>query len=152
MKKLLKYNWMTMLVMSVFLISGGCSQAQQEGVKKADKSPFVYDQNAITDKKPWTSENFRNNPENFQFVIIGDRTGGANAEHTFKLAMNQINLLQPEFVINVGDLIEGYPEDMADLNGMWDEADDLLGKLDMPFFLTIGNHDVSTPETKEVYL
>jgi hypothetical protein len=60
--------------------------------------------------------------------------------------------LQPEFVINVGDLIEGYPEDRADLNSMWDEADDLLGNLDMPFFRTIGNHDVSTPETKEVYL
>ena len=63
--------------------------------------------------------------------------------------MNQINLLQPEFVINVGDLIEGYPEDRADLNGMWDEADVLLDKLDMPFFRTIGNHDVSTQKQKK---
>ena len=145
-------NGMVVLVISVFLISGGCTQAQKEGTKTTEKSPFVYDQTAIPDKKPWTSENFKNNPENFQFVVIGDRTGGANAVGTFKLAMGQINLLQPEFVINVGDLIEGYPEDRADLNGMWDEADDLLGKLDMPFFRTIGNHDVSTPETKEVYL
>ena len=84
-------------------------------------------------------------------MIIGDRTGGANPERTFELAMGQINLLRPEFVINVGDLIEGYPEDRADLNHMWDEADGLLNKLDMPFFRTIGNHDVSSPETKEVW-
>jgi len=73
-------------------------------------------------------ENFKDNPDNFQFAIIGDRTGGANPEGTFALAMDQINLLQPEFVINVGDLIEGYPEDRADLNSMWDEADILLNR------------------------
>lgn len=41
-------------------------------------------------------------------AIIGDRTGGANVQGAFKLAMDQLNLLQPEFVINVGDIIEGY--------------------------------------------
>lgn len=41
-------------------------------------------------------------------AIIGDGTGGANVQGTFKLAMDQLNLLQPEFVINVGDIIEGY--------------------------------------------
>lgn len=140
----------TMFIVLVFGVLAGCNQTSQKLVE--EKGVFSYDQSVISDAKPWSSETFRNNPENFQFVIIGDRTGGANAEHTFALAMNQINLLQPEFVINVGDLIEGYPEDRADLNGMWDEADDLLGKIDMPFFKTIGNHDVSTPETKEVYL
>jgi len=140
----------TMLVLMAFATLAGCNQPKQEVVE--EKEIFSYDQSVITDATPWTSKDFKNNPVNFQFAIIGDRTGGANPEGTFALAMNQINLLQPEFVINVGDLIEGYPEDRADLNGMWDEADELLDKLDMPFFLTIGNHDVSTPETKEVWL
>lgn len=139
-----------LIFLFVFALFPACEQVKQE-VKK-ESAVFKYNQEKITNAKPWSSENFANKPENFQFAIIGDRTGGANAQHTFTLAMDQINLLQPEFVINVGDLIEGYPEDRADLNGMWDEADDLLGKLDMPFFITIGNHDVSTPETKEVYL
>jgi len=133
-------------IFSILLFFVSCMEADKDG------TVFKYDEEAISNVKPWTSENFKNNPENFQFVIIGDRTGGANSEGTFRLAMNQINLLQPEFVINVGDLIEGYPEDRADLNSMWDEADGLLSKLDMPFFRTIGNHDVSTPETKEVWL
>jgi hypothetical protein len=129
----------------------GCKQPSNEPESK-DAVVFEYNKEVIIDAKPWTSEKFKNSPKNFQFAIIGDRTGGANAQGTFKLAMDQINLLQPEFVINVGDLIEGYPEDRADLNGMWDEADSLLNTLDMPFFRTIGNHDVSTPETKEVWL
>jgi len=113
---------------------------------------FSYDDAAITDAKPWTSENFLNNPKNFQFVIIGDRTGGANQQGTFAMAMDQINLLQPEFVINVGDLIEGYSDDKSEINAMWDEADSIVGKLQMPFFRTIGNHDVGIPVTKEVWL
>ena len=128
----------------------GATNGNEEVVK--EKEIFSYDQSKIVDATPWTSKDFKNNPVNFQFAIIGDRTGGANLEGTFALAMDQINLLQPEFVINVGDLIEGYPEDRDDLNGMWDEADGLLDKLDMPFFRTIGNHDVSTLETKEVWL
>jgi len=148
MKKNLSF-FRTMLIVSALPMLVGCNQTNQEVSK--EKTIFSYDQSAISDAKPWTSENFKNNPKNFQFVIIGDRTGGANPEGTFALAMDQINLLQPEFVINVGDLIEGYPEDRADLNNMWDEADGLLNKLEMPFFRTIGNHDVSTPETKEVW-
>ena len=112
---------------------------------------FVYDQAAISGKKPWTSESFRNNPANFQFAIIGDRTGGANVQGTFALAMPQLNLLQPEFVINVGDMIEGYTEDVAELSAEWDENDAILDQLEMPFFRVIGNHDVSNPASQQVW-
>lgn len=106
---------------------------------------FEYDQAVMSKAKPWTSENFKNNPDNFQFAIIGDRTGGANVQGTFKLAMDQLNLLQPEFVINVGDIIEGYADSKNELVAMWEEAEALTGKLQMPFFYTRGNHDVSFP-------
>ena len=147
MKELLYVRLSSAILVVLTLMA--CNPNPEE--TQPEKPVFSYDQEKITTTKPWTSENFQNNPENFQFVIIGDRTGGANPERTFELAMGQINLLRPEFVINVGDLIEGYPEDRADLNHMWDEADGLLNKLDMPFFRTIGNHDVSSPETKEVW-
>ena len=98
--------------------------------KRPDRRPysqaavFSYDTATLPGAKPWTSKEFKNNPEEFQFVVIGDRTGGANLLETFKLAMGQINLLQPEFVINVGDVIEGYSEDKAELNAEWDEIDE----------------------------
>ena len=110
---------------------------------------FDYDETAVAGAKPWTSENFRNNPDNFHFAIIGDRTGGANVEGTFDLAMGQLNLLQPEFVINVGDIIEGYAENKEELDKMWEEAEGVTGKLQMPFFYVRGNHDVSFPGGKE---
>ena len=139
----------TLIALAITMLSG-CTQTTQETNK--DVSAFIYDEEALLNAKPWTSKDFQNKPENFQFAIIGDRTGGANALGTFNLAMDQINLLQPEFVINVGDLIEGYPESKGELDVMWDEADSMISKLQMPFFYTMGNHDVSTPETKEAWL
>ena len=37
-----------------------------------DTPSFYYDESAMADKKPWSSEDFKNNPRNFQFAIIGD--------------------------------------------------------------------------------
>jgi hypothetical protein len=36
---------------------------------------FKYDDTSLTKARPWTSQKFQNNPNEFQFVIIGDRTG-----------------------------------------------------------------------------
>ncbi len=114
-------------------------------------SVFSYDNERLTAAKPWTDKQFQNDSANFRFVIIGDRTGGANQQGTFALAMNQLNLLLPEFVINVGDMIEGYSEEKAELNAEWDEADALLNKLDMPFFRTPGNHDIANRVAQQVW-
>jgi len=113
---------------------------------------FSYDKERITDAKPWTAKEFQNDPAEFQFVIIGDRTGGANVQGTFKLAIKQLNLLQPEFVINVGDLIEGYSDQKSELNAEWDEVDTMLNELDMPFFRTPGNHDIANDVATQVWL
>ena len=112
---------------------------------------FSYDKAALPKAKPWSNENFKNNPDNFQFVVIGDRTGGANTEGTFKLAIDQLNLLQPEFVINVGDNIEGYSDQKAELNAELDEIDGMLNKLEMPFFRTPGNHDIANTIAQQVW-
>ena len=149
----MKTRLITRVVFTVFLLTGiilqsGCSTTQSISSVTA----FRYDQAAFPKAKPWTSKDFRNNPDNFQFAIIGDRTGGANVLKTFDMAMDQLNLLQPEFVINVGDLIEGYSEDKAELNAEWDEADVMLKKLEMPFFHTPGNHDIANDVAQQVWL
>ena len=128
---------------ALFALSAGASSLAGE---------LSYDTGALPGAKPWTSQEFKDDPENFQFAIIGDRTGGANVEETFKLAVGQLNLLQPEFVINVGDIIEGYSDDKDELNAEWDEVDGLLNELEMPFFRTPGNHDIANDVAKEVWL
>jgi len=114
---------------------------------------FAYDQGVFPEggPTPWTSTDFANDPASFQFVVIGDRTGGANAEGTFDLAVDQVRLLQPEFVINVGDLIEGYSDDPAELNAEWDEADAMIERLGVPFFRTPGNHDIANATAQQVW-
>ena len=97
---------MGFIIANVAFTASGQGTAAKE-VKRGRRAPaFSYDKAVLPNAKPWTAKKFRNSPRNFQFAIIGDRTGGANVEGTFKLAMQQINLLQPEFVINVGDVIE----------------------------------------------
>ncbi len=122
----------TVLLLSAIILQSACSH----------DAVFKYDKAALPGAKPWTSENFKNRPENFQFAVIGDRTGGADERGIFVRAMDQINLLQPEFVVNVGDLIEGYSEDKAKLNAEWDLVDEAVWTLEMPFFRVVGNHDL----------
>jgi len=141
-------NIATAIILILAVLASGCSLQEQ-----SMKGPaFSYETERLTGARPWTAKQFQNEPQAFQFVIVGDRTGGANARKTFDMAIQQINLLQPEFVINVGDLIEGYSDQEADLNAEWDEIDSMLDALDTRFFRTPGNHDISNTTAKKVWL
>lgn len=85
-----------------------------------------------------------NDPAGFRFVVMGDNTGG-HITGEWASAVAQVNLLKPDFVICVGDLIEGYTTNPPALAGMWDEFDGFTAKLDAPFYFTPGNHDISNP-------
>jgi hypothetical protein len=79
---------------------------------------FIHD--VKTAQKLWSHEHFYNNSDNFQFAIVSDRTGG-HRPGVFPDAARKLNLLRPEFVMSVGDLIEGYTEDKTKLTTQWDE-------------------------------
>ena len=66
-------------------------------------------------------------------------------------AMPKINLLEPAFVVSVGDLIEGYTEDQARLDSEWDEFERFIGELESPFFYAAGNHDMSNAVMAETW-
>jgi 3',5'-cyclic AMP phosphodiesterase CpdA len=91
---------------------------------------------------PWTDLSFQNNPDHFQFAIVADRTGG-HRPGVFAEAVEKLNLLNPQFVMSIGDFIEGYSRDQAELKRQWDEFDGLTEKLQMPFFYVPGNHDIN---------
>jgi hypothetical protein len=94
-------------------------------------------------KKPWTAQPFNNGETTFRFAIVSDRTGG-HREGIFAKAIAELNLMQPEFVVSVGDLVEGYNDKPATVEAMWKEFDTYVSKLQMPFFHVPGNHDMAT--------
>ena len=96
----------------------------------------------VEERNPWTNLRLNNEPREFRFAIVSDRTGGHRAR-IFSQAVEQLNLLQPEFVLSVGDLIEGYTENADRLAAEWKEFQGYVNRLQMPFFYTPGNHDVS---------
>ncbi|MEL7265484.1 MAG: LamG-like jellyroll fold domain-containing protein, partial [Planctomycetota bacterium] len=87
--------------------------------------------------------------DGFQFIIYGDRTGGVPAGlKVLRQAVNDTNLLDPDLVMTVGDLIQGYnatPEWMPQMR----EYKKIMNQLNMRWFPVAGNHDVywrgSTP-------
>ncbi|HUW18142.1 MAG TPA: metallophosphoesterase [Sedimentisphaerales bacterium] len=99
---------------------------------------------------PWTHLKFNNNPDNFQFAIVADRTG-KHRPGVFAEAVEKLNLLNPQFVMSIGDFIEGHSEDEAELNRQWNEFDGLTNKLRMPFFYVPGNHDISNAAMAEIW-
>jgi len=97
---------------------------------------------------PWSSLEINNAQETFQFAVVTDRTGG-HRPGVFPDGVKKLNLLQPEFVMSVGDLIEGYTEDTAQLNWEWKQFNGFIDNLQMPFFYVPGNHDITNKVMEE---
>lgn len=117
----------------------------------ADPNPteakFVIESEA---KNPWTGLTPNVDAAQFQFVVVSDRTGG-HRKGVFSRAVHQVNLLQPEFVMSVGDLIEGNAA-VADTNRtQWDEFDKYAKQFAMPFFYCAGNHDANSATKTDVW-
>ena len=81
---------------------------------------------------------------NFQFAIISDLWGG-NRSGIFEDAVQKLELLQPEFVMSVGDLIDGKLTDTNLINQQWEAFYRMLEPLSVPFYPVPGNHDISNP-------
>lgn len=108
---------------------------------------LVIEQAAVN---PWTHLKLYNDPNNFQFAIVSDRTG-SHRPGIFAKAMERVNSLRPEFVLSVGDLVEGYIDDEMEIGRQWNEVDANIRKLEMPFFYVAGNHDYSSEAMARVW-
>jgi len=130
------------LLIFLFIVMPGLAFSQNDNQ--------IFNAEIDAQVNPWTHLNFANDPANFQFAIVSDRTGG-HREGIFGEAVSKLNLLMPEFVMSVGDLIEGYLEDTAVLNAQWREFHGLIQPLKMPFFFLPGNHDISNQVMRELW-
>lgn len=89
-----------------------------------------------------TDKSFGGGKDEFHFVVVGDRTG-AHRPGVFEEALETVDRLRPDFVINIGDLIEGNTEDRTTLAAEWNEITATTGRLSVPFFYVPGNHDLT---------
>ncbi len=124
------------ILVSILCVLLGCSRSPDS----QDKQEFRHD---VTDVAlPWTNENFDAADDKFTFAIFSDLTGGER-EHIFKIAVAQLSLLRPEFIINVGDLIEGGTEDLAEIDRQWNSFNERANRAKAPVFYVGGNHDLT---------
>jgi hypothetical protein len=77
----------------------------------------------------------------FQFVVFGDRTGGpAEGVRVLAQAVEEVNVFEPDLVMTVGDLIQGYNH--RALDAQMREYKGVMDELLCPWFPVAGNHDV----------
>lgn len=100
---------------------------------------------------PAAQKPLRNDPDDFRFVVFSDRTS-QHRDGVFGDAVEKVNLLRPEFAVNIGDLIQGYTTTATEIAAMYKEVDGELRQLEIPFFRVPGNHDLGNSVVASEYL
>ncbi len=86
--------------------------------------------------------------ETFNFVVIGDTRTGIGV---FKQHIEEINLLAPDCVIDIGDLINGYVDEVQRIEAMWNEFDAIVKGFNVPLVMVPGNHDIWDTNSDQIY-
>jgi hypothetical protein len=86
----------------------------------------------------------------FTFAVIGDRTGGA-VPGVYEQVLDEVAFINPDFMITVGDHIEGYEADSAAIETEWDYVVDLMDGTGVDYHLTAGNHDIWDDQSRRIY-
>lgn len=85
----------------------------------------------------------------FRFVILGDRTGETQPG-VYEQVWREIDAWRPDFVINVGDTIQGGND--ATARSEWTALRPLFAKYRRyPLYFTPGNHDIWSEASRRVY-
>ncbi|THF74720.1 metallophosphoesterase family protein [Cohnella fermenti] len=103
-----------------------------------------------TDKGPWFGKLPEQLGRDYSFAVMGDRCG-MSIDGVFEQGLEVLRDMKPDFVLFVGDLIEGYWRDPASAHEEWDYIDARIERTGLPFFQTIGNHDFGTQAMADVW-
>ena len=91
--------------------------------------------------------------EPFSFVVMGE-TAGATADAPapmFLQARNEIHMLRPKFVVNLGDVIDARDGEDQALSRRWDAFEKVRSSFDMTHFLVVGHRDVSGAASEHLF-
>lgn len=91
---------------------------------------------------PYTHQNFLDDPDEFRFAIVPDRTGG-DYRGAWTNALAKLNLLRPAFAMTIGDLIPAGWLDEKSVAAQHEELSGMLKKVVPPFYSVVGNHDIA---------
>ncbi len=123
----------------LFVASTGLARAADDSVSHFE----------APDTAPRSGQPFDDPQGRFRFVIHSDITG-SEREGVFEVAVEQINLLRPEFIISVGDLIAGT-DDRTQVDQAWDRYARRVGEAQAPVFYVGGNHDLLGEALREAW-
>jgi hypothetical protein len=84
----------------------------------------------------------------FCFSILGDRTGDAD-QRVYEQVWKDVDSLHPDFVINVGDTIQGGNDATADSE--WRALRLLWRRYSYAVYFTPGNHDIWSAASRTVF-
>jgi predicted phosphodiesterase len=83
-------------------------------------------------------------------AVLGDRTGG-HTPGVFPAIIDEVNSRDPDVVLAVGDLIEGYNKDIETIRDQWQEVLPMLQRIRAPLLVCPGNHDVFSAASEDLY-
>jgi 3',5'-cyclic AMP phosphodiesterase CpdA len=98
---------------------------------------------------PWTDAP-RAGLSPLTFAVVGD-AAGLGRPGVFGQALRQVSWLKPDFIISVGDMIEGYTDDRAELHRQWGGLETAARAIDCPFLVVPGNHDMGNAVMLDVW-
>ena len=98
------------LLLVILVLTSACV-----GSARTKSESAVFEHDFTGSSRPWTHSNFDDETGKFTFALFSDLTGGER-DGVFDVALEQLSLLRPELIINVGDLIEGGTMDHEQAN------------------------------------
>jgi len=135
-----------LLLVTLLIACAGTQPAELQ----AQAEPPVFRHDIRGEATPWTHSNFDDQAGKFTFALFSDLTGGER-EGVYQVAIEQLRLLRPELIINVGDLIEGGTTNRDQLAREWESFDQRSRRAHAPVFYVGGNHDLTNPVMWEVW-
>jgi predicted MPP superfamily phosphohydrolase len=114
------------------------------------QEPKVFTHGMPQGSVPWLHDRFDDTKEKFTFAIVSDLNGGER-KGIFEIAVEQLNLLRPELIVTVGDLVDGETSNADSIRAEYDSFDTRARKALAPLFHVGGNHDLTDPVMRQVW-